>query len=247
MIDNNEDKKEEARVMDAIKRGNLQMRPRWYFAVRAGLVIFSVVFLLLLLIYVVSFIIFALHEDGAWFAPGFGPSGWTLFLTALPWTMFIISIVLLLSLANILKRYAFVYHQPIFIFLIAFILLVTVAGFLLAATPFHAGLSQYAARNIPVLESFYEGETAMPASIHRGEIVAISDGGLVLKNGVGMTSTVIAAPGVVFPGDFHVGDIVLVFGTEQNEDTIKAFGIQRIAAIVVVPITTSTVSSTSAN
>lgn len=232
---NNEDKKEEGRVMDAIKKHDLKMRPQWYFTLRGASVIFSVAVLLLLLLYIVSFIIFALHQSGAWAAAGFGPSGWSLFLAALPWGMFILSIVLLISLASILKRYAFVYHQPIFIFLVVFILAVTIAGFLLAATSFPEGFSRYATSNIPFLEGFYESETAMPASVHRGEIVMFVADGFVIDDGSGMTSTVVAAPGLTFLKGFHVGDLVLVFGTRQEGDVIRAFGIQRIA--VAVPTT----------
>ncbi len=69
----------------------------------------------------------------------------------------------------------------------------------------------------------------MPASVHRGEIVAFTDDGFILDNGLGITSTVVAASGVIFIDNFHVGDLVLVFGTREENGTIRAFGIQRIA------------------
>ena len=217
------------RVIDTIKKTKTRMRPRWYFALRTALAAFAVTLLFLLLLYVVSFMFFTLDQDGAWFAAGLGLSGWSLFFTALPWGLFFVSLVLLLLLANLLRRYAFIYHQPLIYFLFACIIITTLGGVFIAATSFHSGLSRYATNNIPVLGNFYERETALPASVHRGEIVAFANNGFVIADGAGMTSTVVAADGVIFVGNFYLGDTVLVFGTRQANGTIKAFGIQRIA------------------
>jgi hypothetical protein len=219
------------RVVDVIKKTHTKMRPKWYFVAQAGLIIIAATMLFLLLLYVVSFIIFALHQDGAWFAPHLGFSGWSLFFTALPWGLLLFSLILLLLLANLLKRYTFVYHQPVFYLLIAFIVIVTLGGFFVAATSLHKGLSHYAENNIPFLGSFYENETALPASVHRGEIIAFTNnnGGFVIENEFGATSTVVAAAGVVFVGDLNIGDTVLVFGPQQDGGVITAFGIQRVA------------------
>jgi hypothetical protein len=215
------------RVVDVIKKNHTRMRPKWYFVAQAGLIMVAMTMLFLLLLYVVSFIIFALHQDGAWSASHLGFSGLSLFVTALPWGLLLFSLVLLVLLANLLKRYTFVYHQPVFYFLIVFILIVTLGGFFVAATSLHSGLSQYAENNIPILGSFYEDETALPASVHRGTIIAFTDAGLVIQDAFGVTSTVVAAKGVVFVGNVNVGDGVLVFGPRNDDGVITAFGIQR--------------------
>jgi hypothetical protein len=221
----------EDRVIDVIKKKEVKMRPRSYFVGRTIAIAAASVVLFLLLIYVVSFIIFALHQNGVWFAPDFGLSGWSLFLTALPWGLFTLSLILLILLANLLMRYAFIYHQPLFYFLFAFILVTLLGAFFLAASSFQPGLFQYAAQNIPIVGTFYTNETALPASVHRGLIVSFlpDGGGFVIDNGLGVTSTVVAAQGVVFIENFHVGDTVLVFGTRSATGTISAFGIERIA------------------
>ncbi|MDR3581772.1 MAG: hypothetical protein P4L67_00670 [Candidatus Pacebacteria bacterium] len=240
MNETNESRKN-GRVVDVIKKGNMRMRPRWQFVAQGVLLVVAAALLFLLLLYVVSFIIFILDQDGAWSAAALGPRGWSLFFAALPWGMFLLSFVLLLLLANLLKRYAFIYHQPLFYFLFVFILVTTIAGFVIAATSFHPGISRFVTDNVPVLGSYYEREATLPASVHRGEIVAFMDGGFVLGEASGATSTVVVADGIVFVGNFYVGDTVLVFGSRQADGTIKAFGIQRIATAATTTVPTTTV------
>jgi hypothetical protein len=222
-----ETEKSSQNVIDAIKSGKAKMRPRWFFIWRTVLIIGVTAVVLLLLLYVTSFIIFALHQNGAWFGLYFGLSGWAVFLKALPWGLLLLSFALLVLLANLLKRYAFIYHQPLFYFLFAFIVLVILGSFLIAATSFQPGFTRYAAENIPMMGSFYQFEMASPATIHRGEIVAFIGTGFIIENSLGITSTVVVAPGVGF-SSFHLGDTVLVYGSRQADGIIEAFGVEQV-------------------
>lgn len=236
-----ENNEESRRIIDAIKKRDVRMRPRRYFALRAALIAAAALFLFLILLYMVSFIIYVLHEDGVWFAPDYGLSGWSLFLSAVPWGLLVLAFVLVLVLANTLRHYTFVSHQPLLYLLFAFIIVIAFGGFFLAATAFHPDLFQYAATNVPFLGNFYEYETAFPASVHRGVITSFTDGGFIVTDDLGITSSVVAAPGVVFIQDFHVGDMVLIFGTRNESGTISAFGIQRIAVATTTPTSSASV------
>lgn len=217
------------RIMQAIRSGEVRMRPRWYFVLRAILLAAAAGTLFLLLLYVVSFIIFALHEDGAWFAPAFGASGWPLFAAGLPWGLLVLSFALLILLAVLLTRYSFVYHRPLFHFFFAFILVVIIGGFLIAATSLQPGVFRFAAAHVPFLGGLYRYETAYPAGIHRGTVVSLDagSGSFVIVDDDGATTTVAPATGVSF---FQVapGDIVLVFGPKGNDGVIRAFGLHII-------------------
>lgn len=231
------DPHESRRIMDAIRARDIRMRPRGYFMLRGILAVISTALLFIALLYFVSLFIYALHANGIWFAPDYGFSGWSLFLTALPWGLLVLSFVLMLVLAKILRqRYAFAYKRPLSYFLFAVIVIAAVGGFFLAATAFHPDLFQYATTNIPFLGDFYQYETALPASVHRGRIVSFTDDGFTIADGLGVTSSVTAAPGVVFIQDFHAGDVVLVFGTRDKTGLISAFGIQRIAVATSGPV-----------
>ena len=65
-----------AQVLDQIKDGSVKMRSRAYFVLRTVLYILGAVLVLLLAIFLESFILFSVQRTGAWFMPGFGFSGW---------------------------------------------------------------------------------------------------------------------------------------------------------------------------
>lgn len=221
------------RVLEAIKERELRMRPRQYFVLRAILVALGASLLFLLLLYVASFVIYALHMDGLWFAPEYGISGWLLFFSGLPWGLLLLSLAILLLLAVILRNYEFVYHQPLFYPLFAFVVLIAIGGFFLGTTALHPDLSRFAARNAPVLENFYEYETAFPSSVHRGVIVSLGNGTFIIADGFGVTSSIVGGP----VQGFQVGDVVLVFGMRRDDGVIKAFGVQQMgmATSTIVP------------
>lgn len=228
-------------VIDAIRRREVKMRPRWYFVVRGFLLATAAIMVFLIVLYLVSFIIFALHRDGEWFAPGFGASGWLLFATGFPWGLLVVSFALIILCAVLLMRYAFIYHRPLF-FVIAGLVLVVLAGGALIddTTPLQLGLSRYAAANIPILGSFYHRETEYPAHVRRGEIVSFGkNGSFIIVDGFGNTSSVMVPPGTVVTGGFHKGDIVFVFGTRERNGVIKAFGVERVVAATSTGATSS--------
>ncbi len=225
------------RVLEAIKERDLRMRPRRYFVLRAVLVALGASLLFLILLYVASFVIYALHMDGLWFAPEYGLSGWMLFFSGLPWGLLLLSLAILLLLAVILRNYEFVYHQPLFYPLFAFVVLIAIGGFFLGTTALHPDLSHFAAQNAPMLENFYEYETAFPASVHRGVIISLGNGGFVIADGFGVTSSIVGGP----VQGFQVGDVVLVFGTRRDDGMIRAFGVQRVGIATSTPVPTGTV------
>ncbi len=204
------------------------MRPRWVFVVRAILMAISAALLFALLLYVASFIIFALHQDDVWFAPDFGISGWSLLLAALPWGLLLLSLVILVVLANIMNHYSFVYHRPLSEFLFVLVLLVVLGSFWIAATSFHAGVFHYAEEDVPIMGRFYESETNPPACMHRGVVAEVASSGFMIMDGNGATSVVVAGPGVVLSGGFRVGDTVIVFGDRNASGSIQARGVQEI-------------------
>src|SRR3989344_96910 len=86
------------KILAEIKRGDLRMRPKWHFLLRAAILFFGTILLLLCLFYIVSFIIFVLRQSGAWFVPTFGVRGWLTVLAALPWFLILLALLLLATL-----------------------------------------------------------------------------------------------------------------------------------------------------
>src|SRR3989344_577393 len=74
-------------VLAKIKSGQAKMKPRWHFVLKDALFAMGSVIVALTLLYLLSFVIFVLHRNGAWFAPSLGLRGAREFFFALPWLL----------------------------------------------------------------------------------------------------------------------------------------------------------------
>jgi hypothetical protein len=217
-------------VINSIKSSDIKMRPRWYFIAQTVLTIIAASLMFVVLLFVVSFIDFALQQNGGFFAIGFGPAGFMTFFYSLPWVFFLLSLVLIFALAILLKHYPAVYHRPLAYLLLLLIFVVTVVALLLSISPFHSQIIRYVSNNrLPIVEQFYEGETAPGINTYRGEVALFIPNGFILENTVGRTSTVVVvAKALPELTGVKVGDTVIIFGRGIASATIEALGVERM-------------------
>lgn len=226
------------RVISAIKSGEVKMRPRWHFVLRAILLILGAVIAGLAIIYLVSLIIFTTRQTGAGFVPIFGPRGWFAFLRSLPWLLVALSLLFIGVLEILVRRYAFSYRRPILVSVGAILVIVSVGGLAVAHTVFHRQLLRYAEQHeIPIVGSWYRGIREQQFSdIHPGTIVATTTYGFEMQSRRGETFTVMIGPRTRLPfgADFNPGEMVVVFGDSDPRDpgatttAVQAFGIREI-------------------
>ncbi len=219
------------KVSEAIKSGEVKMRPRWHFAIRALIAVIAVAVILLALLYLLSFIVFSLHQTGAWFVPAFGFHGISTFFISLPWLLFLIGLVLFIILEFLVKRYSFSHRRPLIYSIFVIVFVISLGGFITARTSFHRDLYERAEKdNLPILGQFYRGVALQRFDeIHRGFIIKITESGFLLGNPFNETLEIIIGPETRFPFgvDFVEGDEVVVFG-KRDDDVIHAFGIRQI-------------------
>lgn len=229
------------KVLEAIQSGRVSMRPKWHFFFRAALLLIGVVLLSLLLLYFASFTVFSLRQSGAWFAPNFGPQGWSVFFHALPWLLILFSLLFILLLEVLVRRYSFVHRKPLLYSAIAIVLIAVIGGHF--AAPLHRR-PFFEARRISPGEHPPAGRAGMPfmgefyrrfgpplrfADMHRGTVITLTPAGFILEETDGVTSTVLLSRHTRIHSriPFESGDMVAVFGDEQGTE-IRAFGIQKI-------------------
>ncbi len=219
------------KVINTIKSGGAKMRPRAYFIVRSALAIIGAVAVFFVVLFLTTFIIFALQENGGIFATNFGPGGWEIFFESLPWTILALSIALLLILWVLLRRYAIVYHQPLLYTLLILVVVVSITAiFLLPGTSLQGGIFHYVSKSyIPVVTGVYEFDTAPMSGVYRGQVLVLATSSFILVNGRGQTSTVLLVP-MASPeiGGLSPGDYVLIFGRGVATATIQASGVEKI-------------------
>jgi len=233
MTDGNIKQSLEKGVMDAIHSGRVHMRPRWKFVLSGLLAALGVIILLFTLLFIASFSIFEMRENGTLFMPLFGLRGWFEFFAALPLILVFLLIVFLVVLEVLVRRYRVGYRTPLLISVLAIFAIVTMGGYAIERTRVHEDLLRQARLpgGLPTpIQIMYRSGSGHVSGVYRGTIVGLINGGFVLSDDDGDgTTTVIVDPGTHLPGEnFQEGEDVVVFGQEAS-GTIHAFGIREIS------------------
>ena len=218
-------------VLEAIKSGRVAMRPRWRFVLKAVLGVLGGALLFLALLYLVSFIIFALRRTGVWFVPIFGARGWFVFLVSLPWILIIFSLIFIVVLEILVRRYSFAYRRPLLYSALGIIFLVLLGGVIVASTPFHGRVFRYAVGNrTPFAGDFYRG-FGMPhfQDTYPGTITEVASTSFMMQDPQGEVLKIFISQKTRLPlgMDLEAGDAVVVFGPREG-DTINAFGMREV-------------------
>lgn len=218
-------------VLDKIKKGEVKMRPKAHFVLKTILVLSGAVILALFVLYLISFIAFALRAGGIGSLPGFGSRGLGSLLVSIPWLLILIAIFLIAALEILVRRFSFSYRRPIFYSVLTIVFLVFMGSFIINKTYLHPVLFQRAQEGrLPVAGEFYR-DFGMPKSrdMHRGVVSEITDDGFYLKTPEGEILTVVIASETRFPMGVGIkeDDAVMVLG-ERNKDIIQAFGVSKI-------------------
>ncbi len=210
-------------VMAAIAAGKASMRPKWHFVLTGALFVTGVLIALCVVLYLASFTVFSMRETGAWSAPAFGMDGLAPFLRALPLTLITLSLVFVLVLEALVRRYSFAYRTPLLYSLLAILIIVAIASPFIA--PFHRAPFQAARKGkLRVAGQLYRRFAPPRAkNIRHGTVESLVMGGFVLRDIADATSLVLVAPGTRLPNDrpFEIGETVTIFGIE-DEGGIRA-------------------------
>lgn len=218
-------------VMGAIHKGSLRMRPRWQFTCVSAIMSLGAVLVFLGLLFVASFVIFALRDSGAWDAPMLGGRGWSSFLSEVPWSLLLLGAMAVFLLALAVRHYEFAYRRPAIISVITIFGCVACGGLIIASTPFHHQMKRYANRHelpFPLSAAYSIAMRSASADVYHGSVIALAPGYITIldENGFG-TTTAHIGKGTRLPygGDFTVGERVVIVGDRGASSSVEAFGI----------------------
>lgn len=231
MENNEKEKTIEESILATIKSGQLKMRPRWHFVLKTILAALGGVILVLTLLYLASFIIFALRQTGVLFVPAFGIEGWFAFFTHLPVVLIILLLIFIIILEILVRHYSFAYRRPLLYSVLGISILVFVGALAVANSSFHGGLSKYADNNKDTFVGRFYGDYGRQrfVDVHRGIITETIDNGFLMINKRDEVLTIVISRRTRLPfgADFSIGDIVVIFG-HRDGNAVQAFGIQEI-------------------
>jgi hypothetical protein len=218
-------------ILAAIEAGKVKMRPRWQYLLRGGLLAAGLVLAALAVLFVGSFIVFLLQQNGAWFAPSFGGSGLRELFMALPLLFVAVALVFIVLLQTLMRRYSFSYGQPLLYSVIGVSAFVVIGSFLVAQSHIHEGLFRQARdQNLPIAGGFYrQFGTPQANRITTGVITVRRDDGFNMADHDDSEYMVIITRSTELPRgeEFEVGDDVIVLG-DRNGNTITAEGVVEV-------------------
>jgi hypothetical protein len=185
-----------------------------------------VVAVLVVSVFLSSFILFTLRASGQASLIGFGPTGWQVFFILFPWKLSILEIGLIILLQRLLRSFRFGYKVPVLYLLGGVVFVMLASGFVIDRTPLHDTLLQQADENQlpPPLGNLYEDARRFPPpeyGIFLGTITSITGNTLVITLLNPMdTSTTTVMTVIVPPGqtavEEKVGDRIFIQGKMIN-------------------------------
>ena len=202
------------KVLGKISSGQIKMRPRAIFILKIIAVILAVFFAAIFVVFLISFIVFSLRSSGLWFLPGLGFRGLGILFNSLPWLLIFITVVSVIVLELLIRRFSFSYRRPLVYSIFGVFILVLLGG-------------------LPIAGEFYRQFGAPKLNfVHSGLVATTTDGSFDLETGRGETLRIFIASSTRFSLDknqeiIKKDDQVIILGKRDN-DSVQAFDIRRV-------------------
>lgn len=209
------------RIMQEIDTDKITPHSKLYFFLRAAVAVSGIAILFLALLYIISFILFALSKSGIFLMSPFGFFGIMTILNDLPWKIVLLSLVSLFTLLLLAKNTFSVYRLPLmylFLFVIGF---VGITGLVVAKSQMHPLLLRQMKHSEKAVGFDFVPRYTRPEShhIHVGTLISTSTGvtfSILGSNGV--TSLVRTDKTTKFIDNTNIvqGDEILIFGDKEG-------------------------------
>jgi hypothetical protein len=232
MTNNNLEKPSIAnKVIHQIKDDKIKMRPKIYFLLKTLAIALGIFFAALFILYLISFIIFALRASGVWYLPCFGLRGIGASFLLLPWLLIAISVILIVILEILVKHFAFAYRKPVLYSILFVVIFALFGSFMVDRAGLQSGLFKRAEQgNLPFAGEFYRDlGKAKNKDARRGIVSEITDNGFLIKTRNNDALEIIVTPETRFPFDEEIkeNDTIIVFGKRDN-GSVQAIGIRKV-------------------
>lgn len=172
-------------VLEKIRSGEVSMRPRALFTLRIAATAALTLLTLLVSVFVLSFVVFSVHESGEQFLLGFGTRGLAVFTTLFPWIPLLVAAGLLIALEALLRSFSFGYRVPLLRIFLWIIVVAALGTFLFGLTSVQTYLLDRADHaQLPILGPLYERvhDSHVDQGVYRGTITAFTSEGFTISH-----------------------------------------------------------------
>lgn len=211
------------KVLDAVHSNRITMIPKWKFVLYSLLGVLSIVFIVLITLFLFSLIMFLLSRYGFLYMPFFGVMATIHALKAIPLFLLFCTIGLLLIIEIVSRLYSFSFKQPLIVTFLSMTAGVTLASFFISEVGVHEYMHEYAKKNhIVMMERMYERPIPFKpidktVDVVRGEVLESSSTTIRIRLFNGDVVTAYATTTGEKFSIPQVGDDVMIFGTFRGE------------------------------
>lgn len=209
-------------ILQFVEKNKISMIPRWKFVLYSLLGITLAVFSFVLVTFFGSMIIFILSKHGFLYLPLFGLNGIVHSIRAVPFVLFILTLILIVIVELLVKNYSFSFRRPVVATLLTLTLSALVFSFLVTLTPMHNNLRNYARmHNINFIYDEYNRplpiRKAGTMTVIRGTIVSTTSDEVTIKSFDDSIQVVYASTSIKDNSFPDMGEDIVIFGRMVND------------------------------
>lgn len=180
-------------VLDRIINGDIKKVPKFVFSIKALLFFLAIIIVSAFVIFLTSFVIYALQVSDLLFLPKFGLKGIEVLFRNLPWLLILLVLFFILILEILVTRYSFAYRRPLLYSSLGIIFLVVIISFFVRQTLIHEKIyGDIQCKESSIVKSFYDIYTKpTPDQFHPGTVLEVYSDSFILENRDKTTITVV--------------------------------------------------------
>ncbi|MCX6756699.1 MAG: hypothetical protein NTW35_00890 [Candidatus Nomurabacteria bacterium] len=217
-------------ILQFVEKNKISMIPRWKFILYSLLGMTLTVFAFVVLTFFGSMIIFILSKYGFIYLPLFGLGGIMHGIRAVPFVLFILTVILIVIVEILVHKYAFSFRKPVITTLLTLTLSAIVFSSLLTLTPMHGEIRRFARENhIDFISRGYDRPLPIKEvggmTVLRGTIVSTTTNDVTIKLFDDTTEIVYASTSIKDNDLPDTGEDVVILG-HMVEDKFEAVRIR---------------------
>ncbi len=210
----------EAKVMNKIKDGKINLRSRYIFLAKKLGLGGGLTLSLILAALFLNLAFFSMRTSGSLEFLSFGRIGILAFLESFPYHWILIGLAFFTIASAILSRYDLSYKKPFKVVLSVLIVFIFIAGIALAISGLNEAMEERVAEGkVPLLRSFYRRRQIWKNGL-AGEVIETRSSGLLVETEEGRRVFIELTESTLLPmgSDFKIGDCIRTVGRWDEED-----------------------------
>jgi cellulose synthase/poly-beta-1,6-N-acetylglucosamine synthase-like glycosyltransferase len=125
------------KIIERIKTENIRMKPRWHFVLQGALLFFSVMVLLLILIYLFSFLILFVNSESFIKMPLHEVRDYINLTESLPWIIILFSVIGFIIVETLVNKFEFAHRKPFLYSFILILIIIVMFGYIFGNKKYH--------------------------------------------------------------------------------------------------------------